>query len=176
MKDLKKIIRNVNDFPKKGVGFKDITPLLNDPAAFKVAVDAMLEFAKPLKPTKVAAIESRGFFFGSVLAYELNAGFVPLRKEGKLPHVVIREDYATEYSNAVLEIHQDAIKPGDKVLICDDVLATGGTAEAAISLVNKLGGKVVGFAALIELEFLNPKEKIKDIPVFSVLKYGKGDE
>lgn len=174
--ELKSRIRNVPDFPTKGINFKDITPLIGDPVAFRQAVGKMLLYAKQKEPTKIASMESRGFIFGATLAYELMAGFVPLRKQGKLPYQVVRENYATEYSNTTLEVHVDGIQKGDRVVICDDLLATGGTIKAAIDLVEKLGGNVVSIIALIELDFLNGREKLKDYDVFSIIHFEKPED
>ena len=173
MEKLKKKIRNVPHFPKKGIVFRDITTLLKDAHAFKLAVSKLLEKWKGKEIDKVAAAESRGFIFGSILAYELNAGFVPLRKPGKLPWKTLKHEFETEYSKDAFEVHVDAIEKGDKVLIVDDLLATGGTALAAAKLVEKLGGKVVGFAFLIELGFLNGRKKLKGYDVFSLIRYEK---
>ncbi|MBN2454244.1 adenine phosphoribosyltransferase [Candidatus Woesearchaeota archaeon] len=169
--DLKDKIRTIQDFPKKGIMFKDITPLLADSAAFKFAIQEFLARFKDKGITVVASAESRGFIFGSVVAYELGAAFVPMRKPGKLPFKKITQEFRTEYSTDAFEIHEDAIKKGDKVLIVDDLLATGGTAEAAARLVEKLGGKVSGIAFLIELSFLNGREKLGGYDLLSLIKY-----
>ncbi len=162
-------IRDVVDFPKKGIVFKDITPLLNSAEATEQMLQNLLQGVKaPID--KVIAIEARGFFFGSLLAQKLNAGFVPVRKQGKLPYKRLQESYALEYGTDILEIHQDAILPGERVLIHDDVLATGGTAEAVCKLVEKLGGEIVQCNFLIELAFLQGREKLP-YEVKSVLKY-----
>lgn len=173
--DLKAKIRNVPDFPKKGILFKDITTLLRDAHAFKYAVKELLSMIKDKKIDVVASAESRGFILGSVLSYELNAGFVPLRKPGKLPYKTIKQEFDTEYSKDAFEIHVDAIEKGDRVLIVDDLLATGGTAKAAVDLVERLGGKVVGLAFLVELSFLQGREKLKGYDVYSVVKYDAGE-
>ncbi len=169
--DLKQIIRTIPDFPKKGIMFRDITPVLADAAAFRYVIQQFLGYCKGKEITVVASAESRGFIFGSVLAYELGVSFVPLRKPGKLPYKKIRQEFQTEYSTDAFEIHEDAIKNGDKVLIVDDLIATGGTAKAAAGLIEKLGGKVVGFAFLIELSFLNGREKLEGYDVFSIVDY-----
>ncbi|MBI3307681.1 MAG: adenine phosphoribosyltransferase [Candidatus Omnitrophica bacterium] len=168
---LKKIIRDIPDFPKKGIIFKDITPLLKHPEAFRHCVDLIAEHLKSLKIDYVIGIESRGFIFSPLLAYNLNVGFVPVRKQGKLPSLTHRMAYALEYGEAVLEIHQDAIHGGARVAIVDDLLATGGTALAAANLVEKIGGKVVSIDFLIELEFLKGRGKLANYDVFSILKY-----
>ncbi len=171
--DLKSKIRTIPHFPKKGVMFKDITTLLQDADAFRYAIQEMLSHFRGKKIDKVVSAESRGFIFGSVLAHELGAGFVPLRKPGKLPYKTIKEEFETEYSKDAFEIHEDAIKNGENVLIVDDLLATGGTLEAATKLVENLGGNVVGIAVLIELGFLNGREKLKKYDIFSLVNYEK---
>ena len=170
--DLKSKIRTVPDFPKKGVMFRDITPLLADAAAFRQVIQQFLNNYRNKGITAVASAESRGFIFGSALAYELGVGFVPLRKPGKLPYRKIRQEFRTEYSTDAFEIHEDAIKKGDNVLIVDDLIATGGTAKAAAELVEKLGGKVAGFAFLIELSFLGGRKQLQGYDVFSLIDYG----
>jgi len=168
---LEKTIRDVPDFPKKGIIFKDITPLLSDHKAFKESVDNICEKFKDEKIDAVVSIESRGFIFGSIIAYKLGAGFIPVRKKGKLPFKTYQVTYDLEYGTDTLEIHQDAIKKGQRVLIADDLLATGGTAKAVAELVEKLEGKVAGIAFLIELTFLKGIEKIKNYPVYTIIKY-----
>ncbi len=170
MKNIEKYIRNVKDFPKPGIIFKDITPLLADPEAMKMTLEELLKMV-PKDVDKVIGIEARGFFFGTLLAEHLNAGFVPVRKPNKLPYQVHSETYDLEYGTDSLEMHIDAIKPGEKVLIHDDVLATGGTAEAVAKLVEKSGGKVVMLNFLIELEFLKGRDKLKNYKISSLLKY-----
>lgn len=166
---LKTRIRDVPDFPQSGVLFRDITPLLADPAAFRTAIDAM---AAPFQGIDhVVAIESRGFILGAPVAYGLGAGLVLVRKAGKLPAPTIREDYGLEYGTNTVEIHSDAIKHGERVLIVDDVLATGGTVRAAANLVERLGATVVGISLLIELSFLNGREKLGGYKVSSLLTY-----
>jgi adenine phosphoribosyltransferase len=164
-------IRDVPNFPKDGILFKDITTLLQDAAAFRQAVDIMAETYHGRAVELVVGVESRGFIFGGVLAYLLNAGFIPVRKEGKLPGKTLSESYALEYGSAVLEIHRDAIKPGQTVVIVDDLLATGGTARTTASLVQQLGGKVVGISFLIELKFLKGAENLSEYNVVSHLKF-----
>jgi adenine phosphoribosyltransferase len=170
MNDFAKHIRNVPDFPIKGIQFKDITTLLKEPGVFSASVDAMLTPFADEKLHKIVGIESRGFIFGAALAYKLNIGFVPVRKPGKLPAKTHTEEYELEYGTDSLEIHADAIDHGEKVLVVDDLLATGGTAAAACRLVEKLGGKVAGVAFLIELEDLKGREKLKPYRLHSVMK------
>ncbi len=171
MMDLKEYIRDVEDFPKPGVGFKDITPLLDSKDALKESLKRFLKFIEDKKINKVVAMESRGFFFGPLIAYEIGAGFIPVRKPGKLPFKTYKQEYALEYGTDVLEMHIDAINKGDKVLIHDDVLATGGTAEAVVKLVEKAGGEVVQLNFLIDLTFLNGKSKLEGYDVKSLIEY-----
>lgn len=171
MVDLKKFIRDVPDFPKAGIVFKDITTLLKDKEAFKYAIDKMIERFKGENIDLVIGIESRGFIFGPILAYHLETGFVPVRKPGKLPAERVKESYDLEYGTDAVEIHKDAINPGDKILIVDDLLATGGTSQATAKMIEKIGGAIVGFAFLIELEFLKGRNKIKDYNIFSLITY-----
>lgn len=169
--ELKSLIRDVPDFPIKGIIFKDITTLLKDAEGLSAASENLLSFVKDKKITKVVGIESRGFILGGLLAEKLNAGFVPIRKPGKLPAETFSESYELEYGMDKIEIHKDAIVPGDKVLLHDDLLATGGTMEAACKLVERLGGKVVQISFLIELNFLNGREKLKNYDVRSIIQY-----
>jgi adenine phosphoribosyltransferase len=169
--ELKNIIRDVPDFPKKGIIFKDITTLIKDPSAFKSSIKLLLKECKKYSVDKVVGIESRGFIFGTPIALELKAGFVPIRKPGKLPAETISETYELEYGTDSIQIHKDAIKPGDKVIIIDDLLATGGTAQAACKLIEKCGGKPVLIAFMIELTFLNGRDKLKDHNVFALLDF-----
>lgn len=169
--DFKKYVRDIPDFPKKGISFKDITPLLQDANALASAAEALFELIKNKKVDKVVGMESRGFFFAPLLATRLNAGFVPVRKRGKLPHQIISEPYALEYGTDVLEIHVDSILKGEKVLIHDDVLATGGTAKAVCKLIEKLGGEVVQCNFLLELEFLKGRDKLSVYPVEVLIRY-----
>ena len=169
--DLKALIRDVPDFPKKGILFKDITPLLKTPAALQFVTDELCGLLEDKSPDLIVGIESRGFIFSPILAYKLNAGFVPVRKRGKLPWKTLGASYQLEYGENHLEIHEDAILEGSRVVLVDDLLATGGTAEAAIRLVESLGGKVVGAAFLVELLFLKGRDKLADRPVFSLLQY-----
>ncbi len=168
---LKKAIRTIPDFPKKGIMFKDITTLLKDTKAFKKSIDIFFKHYKNKKIDKIVSIESRGFIFGSALAYKLGAGFVPVRKPKKLPAKTLKEEYKLEYGTDALEIHADAIKKGEKVLVVDDLLATGGTVAAACKLIRKLDGKIVSLAFLIELTFLNGRDKLKGYDVFSIITY-----
>jgi adenine phosphoribosyltransferase len=169
--DLEAKIRDIPDFPKRGIVFKDIMPLLADPEALHDTVKRLAEFAEPRKPEVVLGAEARGFILGAALAYRLGCGFVAARKPGKLPWRTISAKYALEYGFDALELHADAIAGGARVLIHDDLLATGGTAKAKIDLVEQLGGTVVGLAFVIELEFLNGREKLDGYDVFSLIKY-----
>jgi adenine phosphoribosyltransferase len=168
--NLAEMIRDVPDFPVKGILFKDISTLIKNPDAFQGAVDALLDRCIDKDIDLVAAIEARGFIFGAALAYELSAGFVPIRKPGKLPADKISVSYTLEYGTNTLEMHRDAVEPGQRVLIVDDLLATGGSAKAAAELVEKLGGEVVGLIFLIELGFLKGVEKLDGYDVFSLIK------
>jgi adenine phosphoribosyltransferase len=164
-------IRTVPDFPKKGIMFKDITTVLKDPEALQYCVDTFYDKYKNKGITKVVGIESRGFIIGTALAYRLGVGFVPIRKPGKLPAETIRQEYQLEYGTDTIEIHKDAISKGEKVLLHDDVLATGGTIEAACKLVHKLEGEIVGLTFLIELSFLHPRNKLPGYEIFSLQTY-----
>jgi adenine phosphoribosyltransferase len=168
---LKEHVRDVLDYPKPGIVFKDITPLLLAADAFRAAVDALGEpyAAEPID--KVIGIEARGFVFASPVAYGMNAGFIPVRKPGKLPWEIEREEYELEYGTDLLEIHRDAIAPGEHVLIVDDVIATGGTAAATARLVERLGGEVVGFAFVLELAFLNGRSQLGEYPIHTLVSY-----
>jgi len=168
---IKSLIRNIPDFPKKGILFRDITTLIKDPEGLKLTIDTLVEMFKGEKIDYVAGIESRGFIFGMPLAYKLGCGFIPVRKPNKLPCEVISEEYDLEYGKDKIEIHKDALKKGDKVLIVDDLLATGGTAAAAYNLVSRLAD-VVGIAFAIELVDLNGRDKLpKDVKIISLAKY-----
>ena len=169
--DLKAYVRDVQDFPEPGVVFKDISPLLKDKKAFDRAIQGLLDLIGDMKVDKVIGIESRGFFFAPLLAARLDAGFVPVRKPGKLPSDTISENYTLEYGSGALEIHADGLEPGDRVLIHDDVLATGGTAAATCKLVEQLGGKVVHCNFLLELAFLQGRSKLETYPLSSLLLY-----
>jgi len=171
MEDLKKAIRDIPDFPKKGILFKDITPLLQNGALFKQAIDAMAERFAGKKIDAVVGVESRGFIFASAVAYTLGAGVVIVRKPGKLPYKTYKATYALEYGTDSLEIHQDAIKAGQNVLIVDDLLATGGTVKATAELVQKFGAQICGIAFLIELAFLNGREKLKDYALTTLITF-----
>ena len=169
--DLASTIRSVPDFPIEGILFYDITTLLKDPKALKASVDQLVDHYKDAGIDVVVGMESRGFIFGMPAAYQLGIGFVPVRKPGKLPAETVSESYDLEYGTNTLEIHVDAIEKGQKVLIVDDLLATGGTAKATCNLVEKLGGEIVGVAFVIELNFLNGREKLQGYDVFSLLSY-----
>lgn len=173
LEHLKKLIREVPDFPKPGILFYDITTLLKDAAGLRTAIEALAEFGRLLGPELVAGIEARGFIFAPAVAYALGVGFVPVRKPRKLPAAVERIEYALEYGIDSLEIHRDAITPGARVLIVDDVLATGGTAAAVARLIEKLGGQVLAIAFLAELSFLNGRQKLQGYRVHSLLQYAK---
>ena len=169
--DLTKFIRDVPDFPKEGIIFKDITPLLKSHEALTYAVDLIYRQYADQGVTAVAGIESRGFIFGCPVAGKFGVGFIPIRKPGKLPYETVSEEYELEYGTDCVEMHIDAAGPGDKVLIVDDLLATGGTAAATRHLIEQTGATVAGFAFVIELGFLNGKEKLEGVPVYSLIKY-----
>ncbi len=169
--DLKELIREVPDFPKTGIGFKDITTLLKDGDGFRHAVDLMQAEFEQEQITRVVGVETRGFMFAAALAYNWGVGFVPVRKHGKLPSDTIRESYALEYGSDHLEIHVDALHKGDRVLVVDDLLATGGTAAATCRLVDELGATIVGLSFLVELSFLNGRDQLGDRRIFSILDY-----
>ena len=165
-------IRNIPDFPEKGIQFKDITPILLDAKAYELTLSALLEPYKTLSVDKIVGLESRGFLFGPSLAKDLQAGFVPARKKGKLPYTTTQKEYGLEYGQDVLEMHIDAIKAGEKVIIHDDLLATGGTAKAATELVLELGGQVIGYSFIIELSFLSGKDQLLEgIPIHYIIQY-----
>ena len=165
------LIRDIPDFPQPGIVFKDITPLLADDAAFSSVIDLIVVHYGRGAVDKVVGIEARGFILASPVAYHFGAGFVPVRKAGKLPWATERQEYALEYGTATLEVHTDAIVPGERVLIVDDVLATGGTAKATAALVESLGGKVIGIATLIELAFLQGRSRLPDYELFSLITF-----
>jgi len=169
--EFKQYVRDIENFPKQGVGFKDITPLLKDAKALRAASEALLQFIGDEKVDKVVGMESRGFFYGPILALELDAGFVPVRKVGKLPHQKISHTYDLEYGTDTLEIHADAISPGDRVVVHDDVLATGGTAKATCQLIEALGGVVVQCNFLLELTVLRGASKLDGYSVNSLIRY-----
>lgn len=170
---LKDAIRDIPDFPKKGIVFKDITPILSDPQLFKLAVDTLAERHRNSRIDKVCVVEARGFIFGSAIAYQLGAGLIPIRKKGKLPYQTNEASYDLEYGTATLQIHVDAVKKGSRVLLIDDLLATGGTAAASAKLVEDLGGKIVEIQFLIELAFLKGREKLKKYNVFAPIVFGE---
>ncbi|WP_088007219.1 adenine phosphoribosyltransferase [Indiicoccus explosivorum] len=169
--DLKEYVTIVEDWPKPGIRFKDITTIMDNGTAFKYATDQIVEYAREVGAEVIVGPEARGFIIGCPVAYALEIGFAPVRKEGKLPREVIREEYGLEYGKDVLTMHKDAIRPGQKVLIVDDLLATGGTVEASIKMVERLGGEVVGCAFLIELTYLNGRDKLKNYPVKTLVSY-----
>jgi len=170
---LKKLIREVPDFPKPGILFYDITTLLKDKTGFAQLIDLFSEHYIGKQIDLILGMEARGFIFGPALAYRLNAGFVPVRKPGKLPAATVKVEYELEYGSNALEVHKDAVQKGQRVLIVDDLLATGGTAEATARLATSLGGEIAGLAFVVELDFLNGREKLKPYNVFSLLHYDK---
>lgn len=169
--DLSKVIRSIPDFPEKGIIFRDITPVLNNPDALKASIDQFAELISGLDFDLIVGPESRGFIFSMPLAYNLHKGFVPVRKKGKLPYKTISKSYDLEYGSATIEIHEDAITKGQKVVVVDDLLATGGTCKALIELLEQMGAEVVSAVFLIELEALNGRSILNDINVQSILKY-----
>ncbi len=169
--ELKARIRDIPDFPKKGIIFKDITTLLKEGSAFREAIDLLAKRYLGKEIKKVVAVEARGFILAGALAYRLGAGMVPVRKRGKLPAETVAETYALEYGKDTVEVHRDALSPGERVLILDDLLATGGTALATANLIKRLKGEIVEIAFLIELEFLKGRDKLKGYPVFSLIKF-----
>ena len=171
MEDLKRFVRNIPDFPKKGIMFRDITTLIKDPCAFKKVIDGICDKFKDAGITSVVCIESRGFIFGSPIAYKLGASIIPVRKKGKLPAKTVSASYTLEYGTDTLEMHADALDKNSKVLIVDDLLATGGTVGAVVEMTKKLNATIKGIAFVIELEFLKGREKLKDCPVLSLIKY-----
>ena len=164
-------IRDVPDFPKKGIIFKDITPILKDGALFRLSIDLFLEQCRGWKIDKIVGIDARGFLFGSAVAYELGVGFVPLRKKGRLPYKTESAKYSLEYGEAEMELHIDAIVSGEQIVLIDDLLATGGTSASAATLIKKVGGELVAAIFLIELEFLHGRKKLAPTPIVSFLKY-----
>ena len=166
-----RLIQDVRDFPKEGIVFKDITPVLQNPPALAEVIERMLAFAREQQTEMIAAIESRGFIFGAPMALALGVGFVPIRKLGKLPRETLRAEYALEYGTNTVEIHKDAVQPGQRVLIVDDLLATGGTAAAAADLIERAGGEVAGLCCLVELSFLNGRDLLSQYEVYSLLEY-----
>ena len=169
--ELAAAIRNVPDFPKPGIQFKDITPVLADARLFAGSIDLLTDGFKPGSVDAVVGIDARGFIFAAAAATKLKAGFVPVRKKGKLPYKTIEQDYALEYGSAIVAMHVDALKPGARVLLIDDLLATGGTSAAALALMKKLGARVLEAGFLIELKFLNGREKLQGCPVRSIIAY-----
>ncbi len=171
IEQIEALIRDVPDFPEPGIVFKDITPVLADPIAFSTIIDLIVVHFGRGNVDKVVGIEARGFILGAPVAYHFGAGIIPVRKKGKLPYDTLEETYALEYGTAALEIHTDAVQAGERVLVVDAVLATGGTAKAAASLVERVGGKVCGIATLIELEFLHGRDKLQGYDLFTLIKY-----
>ncbi len=169
--EFKKYVRDIKDFPKQGVVFKDITPLLNDAQVLQAATNALYALVNDKKINKVVGLESRGFFFAPLLAAKLGAGFIPIRKLGKLPFEVLSKTYDLEYGSDVLQIHKDSILPGERIVLHDDVLATGGTAKAACELITALGGEIVQCNFLIELDFLKGREKIDEFAIATLMNY-----
>jgi adenine phosphoribosyltransferase len=168
---LRKAVRDVPDFPKKGIVFKDITPVLNDGALFRSSIDIFIDHCRGKQIDKIVGIDARGFLFGSAVAYQLGVGFVPLRKKGRLPYKTESAKYSLEYGEAEMELHIDAIKRGEKIVLIDDLLATGGTSASAATLIAKVGGDLIEAIFLIELEFLHGREKLVPTPVTAFLKY-----
>ena len=169
--DLKKYIRDIPDFPQKGVMFRDITTLMKEPEPFKYVIDEVVEKYKDARIDKLVSVEARGYIFGGAIAYLLNCGFVPVRKPGKLPAETVGLEYTLEYGTNTIEIHKDAIEPGERVLVFDDVLATGGTVQATCKLIEQLGGKVIACVFISDLTYLKGSEKLKDYEVFSLVQY-----
>ena len=169
--DIERAIRNIPDFPKPGIQFKDITPVLADPRLFSGSIDLLTDSLQPGSVDAVVGIDARGFIFAAAAAVKLNAGFVPVRKKGKLPYRTHEEEYNLEYGTATIAVHVDALKPGSRVLLIDDLLATGGTAAAAAALVQRLGAQILEISFLIELSFLHGREKLKNYPVRSLVVY-----
>lgn len=171
MKQLTDLIRDIPDFPEPGVLFKDITPLLGDHNGLQVAVGALVDHYADAGPTHVAGIESRGFILATPIALRLGAGFIPIRKPGKLPYDVVREEYELEYGSDALEMHRDAVGPGDRVVVIDDVLATGGTARTAARLIEHLGAEVIGIGVMVELEYLQGRKRLEGYDTISLVQY-----
>jgi adenine phosphoribosyltransferase len=169
--DLKSLIREIPDFPKPGILFRDITTLLSDPDGLRCTIDSLTEKCQSLSPEYVVGMESRGFMFGTPLAYNLGAGFIPVRKPGKLPAAVHTVEYELEYGTDRLEMHQDALQPGSRVLIVDDLIATGGTASATAQLVKRIGCELVGFGFIIELKDLGGRQRLPDAPIVTLMEY-----
>ncbi|MCK4255651.1 adenine phosphoribosyltransferase [candidate division WOR-3 bacterium] len=171
MEDWKRYIRNIPDFPKKGIIFRDITPLIGDSYAFRKSIDFFTDYYKDMEIDKIISAESRGFIFSGALAYVLDTGIVPVRKSGKLPHKTIKIDYELEYGKNIFEVHSDAVKKGEKILIFDDLLATGGTASAICKLIKRMGGEIIGVSFLVELVSLKGREKLSGYDILSLIKY-----
>lgn len=171
MDELKKLIRDIPDFPKKGILFKDVTPLLGSGEGLRATIRKLAELIAGKQVTKIVGIESRGFIFGTALAHEMGLGFVPVRKPGKLPYQTVRESYSLEYGTDAIEMHRDAVAPGERVVIVDDLLATGGTMAAAAKLVRAVGGDPLAALVVIELKMLNGREKLRGLDVHSLLQY-----
>src|SRR5881392_897918 len=169
--NLRSGVRDVPDFPKKGIIFKDITPILSDGALFQASIDVFIERCRGKNIDKIVGIDARGFVFGAAVAYELGVGFVPIRKRGKLPYKTEIEKYSLEYGEAEMEMHVDAMRPGERIVLVDDLLATGGTSAAATALIRKVGGQLLEAQFLIELEFLHGRKQLEPTPVVSFLKY-----
>ncbi|MDA0986380.1 MAG: adenine phosphoribosyltransferase [Bacteroidetes bacterium] len=174
--DLKQIIRSVPDFPKKGINFKDLSPIWKNPDATNFIISEFVKFCENKNITKVVGVESRGFIFAPIIANKIGVGFIPIRKKGKLPSKTLIQEYELEYGTDKIEIHLEDLKTGDNVLLHDDVLATGGTLQAAIKLIEKTGAKVAGVCCVIELQFLNGIENLKNYDFLSLVKYKSGDE
>jgi adenine phosphoribosyltransferase len=171
LEQLRAAVRDVPDFPKKGIVFKDITPILSDPVLFRASIDLFLQRCRGNKIDKIVGIDARGFVFGSAVAYELSVGFIPIRKRGKLPYKTDVAKYSLEYGEAEMEMHTDAMAAGERIVLVDDLLATGGTSAAAAALIRKAGGQLLEAQFLIELEFLNGRKQLEPTPVVSFLKY-----
>jgi adenine phosphoribosyltransferase len=171
LEKLRASVRDVPDFPKKGIVFKDITPILSDPKLFRASIDLFLERCRGKKIDKIVGIDARGFLFGSTVAYEIGVGFIPIRKRGKLPYRTEVAKYSLEYGEAEMEMHMDAVTAGERVVLVDDLLATGGTSAAAAALIRKVGGQLLEAQFLIELEFLHGRRQLEPTPVISFLKY-----
>jgi len=171
MDAIKAAIRIISDFPKPGIQFRDITPVLQDPRLFAAVIDALAERYRPMDISKIVAMESRGFVFAAPLAFAIGAGFVPLRKRGKLPYRTISESFSLEYGKDELEMHEDAVEPGERVIVIDDLLATGGTAAAAVRLARRMGAEVLEAGFVIELAGLHGRDRLKDVPVYSMIQF-----
>ncbi|MEP0827472.1 MAG: adenine phosphoribosyltransferase [bacterium] len=169
--DLKAAIRSIPDFPRKGIVFRDITTLIIEPKTFKSALDLMEKFCRDKKADKIVAIESRGFIFGGALSDRLGVGFIPVRKKGKLPAKTVTQEYELEYGTDIIEMHADAVKPGEKVIVIDDLVATGGTLEAACKMIEKVGGEVAGIAVLIDLAFIPWRKRLGKYDILTLIQY-----